>query len=53
MLIYVLFVLALLAFLGAFPTGGYGFTAWGTYGAQSVLGTVLIIILIIWLVQYV
>ena len=40
----ILIVLILLLF-GAFPTRGYGFG----YGSHGVLGTILIIVLILWL----
>jgi hypothetical protein len=41
----ILLIIVVLLLLGAFPTRGYGFG----YGSHGILGTVLIIILILWL----
>ena len=41
----IILIVVILLLLGAFPTGGYG---WG-YRSHGVLGTVLIIILILYL----
>ena len=38
-------ICAVLLLIGAFPTGGYGFG----YRSHGLLGTILIIILILWL----
>ena len=41
----ILLIIIILLLIGAFPTGGYGFG----YGSHGLLGTILIIILILWL----
>jgi hypothetical protein len=41
----ILLIIVILLLLGAFPTGGYGFG----YRSHGLLGTILIIILILWL----
>jgi len=41
----IILIILILRLLGAFPTGGYGFG----YGSHGVLGTILIIVLILWL----
>ena len=42
----IILIVVILLLVGAFPTGGYG---WG-YQSHGVLGTVLIIILILYLI---
>ena len=42
----ILLIIVILLLVGAFPTRGYGIG----YGAHGILGTVLIIILILWLI---
>ena len=44
----IILILVILLLVGAFPTGGYG---WG-YRSHGVLGTVLIIILILYLMGH-
>jgi Protein of unknown function (DUF3309) len=41
----ILFIIVILLLIGAFPTRGYGLG----YGSHGILGTILIIILILWL----
>ena len=41
----ILLIIIILLLIGAFPTGGYGFG----YRSHGLLGTILIIILILWL----
>jgi hypothetical protein len=41
----ILLIVLILLLIGAFPTGGYGFG----YRSHGLLGTILIIILILWL----
>jgi hypothetical protein len=41
----ILLIIVILLLIGAFPTGGYGFG----YRSHGLLGTILIIILILWL----
>ena len=41
----ILLIIVILLLVGAFPTRGYGLG----YGSHGVLGTILIIILILWL----
>ena len=44
----IILIVAILLLVGAFPTGGYG---WG-YRSHGVLGTVLVIILILYLLGH-
>ena len=41
----IILIILILLLVGAFPTGGYGMG----YGSHGVLGTILIIVLILWL----
>jgi len=41
----ILVIIVILLLIGAFPTRGYGLG----YGSHGILGTILIIILILWL----
>jgi hypothetical protein len=41
----ILLIIVILLLVGAFPTRGYGLG----YGSHGILGTILIIILILWL----
>ncbi|PYL79853.1 MAG: DUF3309 domain-containing protein [Verrucomicrobia bacterium] len=41
----ILLIIVILLLIGAFPTRGYGLG----YGSHGILGTILIIILILWL----
>ena len=41
----ILLIIVVLLLVGAFPTRGYGFG----YGSHGILGTILIVILILWL----
>ena len=41
----ILLIVVILLLIGAFPTRGYGLG----YGSHGILGTILIIILILWL----
>lgn len=51
MVLDAIIIVLLLAFAGSFPTRGYGFTAWGPYGGQSVIGMLVVIAIIVWLFQ--
>lgn len=41
----ILLIIIILLLVGAFPTGGYGFG----YRSHGIIGTILIIVLILWL----
>ena len=43
----ILLIIIILLLVGAFPTGGYGFG----YRSHGIIGTILIIILILWLLK--
>lgn len=49
----ILIVVLILLLIGAFPTSGYGFTAFGPYGSQSVLGVILIVVVILFLTGHI
>lgn len=52
-MLIVILILLLLLLAGAFPANGYGFTAWGPYGTQRVLATIIVIVLIVAALRYV
>jgi hypothetical protein len=43
----ILLIIIILLLVGAFPTGGYGFG----YRSHGIIGTIFIIILILWLLK--
>ena len=44
----ILLIVLILLLVGAFPTGGYGFG----YGSHGIIGTILIIVLVLYLLGH-